>query len=503
MALLWVAAWTIILLIPNADSEYARVTSYDLMKCSYGERGSLTATCVNATPNFFKSTLYKFDHLDETLRCLNCTLTTIESNTFDLSGNQIKILDLENSAIETLKPKAFMGLIFLNKLNLANNKIRSIFPGTFNGAKKITQIDLTRNEITILSEDGFAELTNLDRLLLPQNKIKVIDPRAFRGLSNLRELDLRNNYIEAINSSLENVTSLEFVNLNNNRIKHLSGNEFFNISNLTKLDFSSNLLADGFAINMNPTNRLREINLSRNQINTLWFQTLNLDCLEILDLKSNNISVIKGNRLETMYGLHTLDLSHNKLEKVRTGQLSGLPQLRFLNISYNLISEVAVTGIFSFQNLQSLDLSHNKILDLDYTALLSRIPGLSYLRLEDNELSCDLEEEMENEFAEDNFKFVLFDNAVGSQKCVQKPLTKKTLKTLHDVHIEMEHRSISGADIFIFVMLTLIITAIGILFYLQYLFYKGIELTGPRRVASTVQLISTENDPKDDDFVEC
>lgn len=123
--------WILLLLHSEISCDFRSVSSYDLMKCSYGERGSLTATCVNATPSFFKNTLYKFDHLDETLRCVNCVLTTIESNVFDLSGNQIKELDLQNSQIETLRPKAFMGLVFLKSLNLSNNKIRSIFPGMY------------------------------------------------------------------------------------------------------------------------------------------------------------------------------------------------------------------------------------------------------------------------------------------------------------------------------------------------------------------------------------
>ncbi|ENN77688.1 hypothetical protein HUJ04_013469 [Dendroctonus ponderosae] len=475
-------------------------TLNDKMKCSYGERGSLTATCVNATPAYFKLTLYKFDHLDETLKCLNCTLKIIESNTFDLSGNMIRVLDISNSGVEMLKPKAFMGLVFLQHLQLNNNQIRSIFPGTFIGTKKIEQLNLENNEISILVEGGFAELLQLSVLNLRSNNIKIIDPHAFSGLQKLVLLDLGFNQITDLHQSLVNLTALEVLKMEHNLIHQLSGSEFSSLANLYQLNLSANLLVDNFTIHMQPGNQLKSLSLSHNQIEELKFGMAHLDTLEELQLSFNNISDIGNNMFEGMFSLRQLELPYNNLSQFKTGWFSGLPQLTSLNFSHNHIEEIVISSVFPLRNLHFLDLSNNALGTFDYSALISRLPGLTYLRLESNKLPCSLEDEMETEFENDNFKFVLEDDASTRQVCALPPASKPA-STLHDTCMVDKSGSVSSLDIIIFVVFSLVMAAIAVLFYLQFLIYKGVQLTRPKRVASTVQLIASEDDHREDEFV--
>ncbi|XP_066249100.1 insulin-like growth factor-binding protein complex acid labile subunit [Euwallacea similis] len=494
----WVPIWLLIISHHSRADNLSLLASADLTKCTYGERGSLTATCYNATPSYFKTTLYKFDHLDETLKCVNCVLTIIDSNTFDLSGNQINYLDLKGSQIEILRPKAFMGLIFLTELNLSGNKIKAVYPGTFIGTKKIRTIDLSYNEITTLVGSEFKELESLSELSLNRNQIKVIDEQAFSGLQNLNYMDLSYNLIEFVNISLYNLTNLNILSLKHNKIQKVTGFEFHNVSKLEQLDLSENLLDDNFSIHLNPENVLRQLDLSYNQIRTLWFSHGYLNRLELLDLSHNNISQIRKSSLEGLHSLRFLHLQNNKLKILTTGQLSGFSQLQFLNCSYNLIEQVAITGVFSVQNLNTLDLSHNFLSNLDYTALTARLPSLSYLKLEDNVLPCSLEEEMNRDFAEDNFKYVLVDNVVGSFKCVNISVAKSHHRFLTDSYIQDD--SLTASDIVMFVIMSLVLAAIGVLFYVQFLFYKGMQISFPARVESTMNLIEADNEQRDDGF---
>lgn len=469
------------------------VMSKDLMKCSYGERGSLTATCVNATPSYFKSTLYKFDHLDETVQCVNCNLTSIEPNTFDLSGNHINTLNISECMIESLKPKAFMGLIFLKYLDMGNNKIKSVYPGTFNGAKKIETIDLSRNEITILNESGFAELFNLKKLILYNNSISVIAEKAFTGLTSLQELDLGYNQITDLKNVVSNLTSLQILKLNNNKLKTINETEFYNLTNLDLLCLDHNFLTSPI-IELSPNNQLRKISLIENTIDTFWVILERAYALEELNLRGNNISGISAVPGINFPSLRDLDLSRNSIKSFQTHQFTGLPQLRYLNISHNVIEDVRITGTMSIPSLHTLDLSYNNISDLDYLLLISRTPSLSYLKLENNLLSCYLEEEMAREFAEDNFKFVLFENSEGSVKCLDKPVSSNIQKAKKDLYVSQDSDSITAGNIVILVLLSFVIVAVGILFYVQYLFYKGVRISLGGRVESNLQLINPDSE---------
>ncbi|KAJ8940809.1 hypothetical protein NQ314_010567 [Rhamnusium bicolor] len=470
------AIWAILLLTTAVDYQFvssAYVSYNDLMKCSYGERGSLTATCVNATASYFKTTSYRFDQLDETLRCMNCTLKTLDSGTFDISGNQIRNLDLTKSQIETMKQKSFVGLIFLENLDLSYNSIRSIYPGTFTGVKKIKYINLSNNQINILSDDGFQELLNLEILNLENNTIQTISTRAFSGLAKLRELNLKNN-----------------------QIMSLKGTEFFNLTALLEINLANNKLQSP-VIEFHEQSVLRRLLLQNNLIDKIAPRFLKgLHALENLDLSYNQINEVNQKTLQSLYNLRNLNISYNKLTTFQTGTYSGLPQLEILNCSHNNIDNIEITGVFSLHSLHALDLSYNSISDLDYVGLISRLPRLSYLRLDSNLLHCDLENEMNTYFAEDNFKFVLYDNSLGSTKCVDTPSTHTRITEPDEFMAEITpiKKGISSAEITIIVLICIIFVCIGFLFYLQFRTYQELRFSTPNRATSSVHLMSTDLD---------
>lgn len=387
-----------------------------------------------------------------------------------------------------------------NNLTLINKLIK--LPGTFTGTKKIQWLDLSNNQITILSEEGFKELTGLLELHLNKNSIKTIDLYAFKGLDQLQILDLSYNYISVVNDSMKNLTSMEYLNLRHNDLHQLNGDEFFQMIQLSKLDLSENQLDDRFSLNMTYDNQLIELILNHNQIQRLWFNLSHLDNLQILDLSYNNISVMNVTRYGRLVSLENLNLAYNNLKVWKTGQFTGLPQLHDLNCSHNLIETVAITGVFTLPTLHTLDLSSNVISDLDYFSLLSRLPSLSYIKLSNNLLSCDLEKEMENSFSEDNFKYELYDDVAGEKKCVKKPLLPAhRLLRESDSFVSTPSDRLTASDIVMFILISLVIAAISVLAYVQYLFYKGVQISLPGRAESNLRLINSEPEPREEEFV--
>lgn len=463
------------------------------MKCSYGERGSLTATCVRANASFFRTTSYRFDQLDETLKCLNCTLKTIESNTFDISGNRIKNLLLQNSQIEMLKQKAFIGLIFLETLDLSYNDIRSVYPGTFTGIKEIKNIDLSYNKINILSDDGFLELINLEQLNIERNNIRTISTKAFNGLNKLRILKLKHNQIAEISNVFSNLTTLQVLDLEYNQLSTLSGLEFENLTALLELNLAMNKIQEP-NLQITPNNNLRNLYLTGNNMKCIkpdFLKTLHK--LEVLDVSYNYIEYLNYKDLQNLYDIRILNMSSNVLTTIYTGALTGLPHLEMLNISNNKITEIVVTGVFSLHSLHSLDISHNYLKDLDYVGLISRLPMLTYLKLDNNLLPCGLEHEMEQYFEEDNFKFVFYEPQIGTVKCIDEPI--KTRKQVAEKYIQEEYSKQTiggGLEITMLVLICIIILSVGYLYYLQYRAYQGMKISSTNRALSSVNLVASE-----------
>lgn len=492
-------------LVTGISTIYIRTTDSINMKCAYGERGSLTATCVNATPSFFKSTPYRFDHLDETLRCVNCTLQTLDSGTFDISGNQIRILDLQYSQIESIRQRAFVGLIFLEKLSLAHNNIKSIYPGTFTGVKKITEIDLSENAITILSENGFMELLNLNKLNLRNNKIATIQKSAFNGLPNLQILDLQHNEISRVKDVFNNLTSLQSLNLDYNSLVSFNGTDFQNLTALLELTMTYNNIRSIPEKEFVEMPKLRKLDLSYNLMDRVIAGSFDgLLRLEELDLAHNNIAEIPQKTLQNLPGLRNFNVSYNKLTIFQTGLYSGLPQLRVLNFSHNTIEDIEITGVFSLHNLDTLDLSFNNISDLDYVALIRRLPKIAFLNMEDNFLPCDLEKEMQDFFMEDNFKFILYRDDAGAIKCVDNPSNRPDKEKYTKDSLTgkpREQSGVNGAHVWIVIFLCVIFLLLVVLFYAQFRVYQELKMFSFKRGNSQANLLSSDLEARANEFL--
>ncbi|KAF5279972.1 hypothetical protein FQR65_LT15121 [Abscondita terminalis] len=474
------------------------------MSCTYKGRGSLTSICVNAIPSYFRTTAYRFDNLDETLRCVNCSLEVIGSYTFDISGNQIKSLDLTDSQITMLKPKSFIGLVFLQNLNLQNNKIVAVPPETFLGITKVEDLNMESNNISALVANGFKELTNLKRLNLKKNSIKTISSGSFNGLGAVEILDLSFNSIETISDAFGGLSNVRLINLEQNKIGQIDPLDMKELTVLFTLSLAKNNLK------VIPNNtflelpRLEQLNLSSNPIEILENSAFRgLDSLEELDLSSCLIDVIQKGLLSALHRLRLLDLSYNRLTVFRTGGFSGLPELRKLNLSHNKIDEYEKTGLFPLHSLHNLDLSFNNLTDLDYKLLVEHLPSLSHIGLEGNPWPCYLKKEMEELFKNDNLIFNLGPEADNPNiKCVtMKPVVvdedTEVATVVVTVKTPVYVSTSNGHEYVLYVFMVLSIIFMAFLFYTQYRNRQELGSIIGRSNISETRLINSDLEERD------
>lgn len=433
-------------------------------KCSYGVRGSLTSTCENAVQTTFKKTTYKFDHLDETVICLRCNLPVIESNTFDISGNEILTLNLTQSNISVLKPNSFVGLVFMKNLLLQKNLITTISPTTFKGIQELLFLNMEKNKIETLQNDCFKELIKLQTLNLNDNQIEHIETNSFNGLDSLTELDISNNKITNIKDVFNKLKAIKTINLSNNKITSLEIRDI-NTTTLLELDLSANFLKkikpDVFFFLRN----LIVLNLSNNLVEEIFPGSFRgLSKLETLHLNNCSIQNIDRRVFMGLYSLRNINLAYNQIESVKTNDFTGIPHLSNLNLSFNRIKQLEIGGIFDLPRLHTLDLSNNYLTDLDYLALIKHTPVISILDLRGNKFVCHWIMEIDEFFKEENVD-IKINRDFSSSNCTKNNLEKEYVQ----MAILDEKPDITVTNSYVvYSIFVLILMAIGFLFFMQY-----------------------------------
>jgi hypothetical protein len=109
----------------------------------------------------------------------------------------------------------------LRELDLAENRIKAVLPGTFQNLLKLKELNLGHNFITTLDEETFS------------------------GLFNLKKINLENNLLEALPGNLfkDNKYALE-VFLGSNNLKKVPSTVFNHFTDLTTLELQQNECID-------------------------------------------------------------------------------------------------------------------------------------------------------------------------------------------------------------------------------------------------------------------
>uniref|UniRef100_A0A8B9KVS1 Nephrocan-like n=1 Tax=Astyanax mexicanus TaxID=7994 RepID=A0A8B9KVS1_ASTMX len=279
------------------------------------------------------------------LNLQNNLITTLRSSTFS-ALTVLEELYLEGNKLEAVQ--GALRLPMLTQLSLANNKIPSLPSAFFSSLQLLKTLDLSSNLLTkvphdlpqallnlsldrnqlrslksrdlaqlrdlvtltacynrLVSVDGGLRLPSLSVLELVGNQLRVLPGRLS---AKLEKLDCGQNHIQEVShQQLSGLKQLRHLFLENNTIRHFESNALRHCAHLTNLALEKNLLSTF-------PNRLPET-------------------LVRLDLKGNNIAMIKEHELKSLKRLQVLNLRNNRLSSLPAMNL--LPKLRTLYVDGN------------------------------------------------------------------------------------------------------------------------------------------------------------------------
>ncbi|KAH0795474.1 leucine-rich repeat-containing protein 23 [Histomonas meleagridis] len=203
-------------------------------------------------------------------------------------------------------------------------------------------------------------------------------------------------------SALSSYQTLRYIKLESNLISDIS--PLTNISGLRELYLAGNKITSFDNISF-PC--LEILDLRQNQIKTI--EKLLIPKLKKLFLSQNKICFISPNAFSDLNELNELDLTENKLHKFKENTFLGLNKIETFNLSQNLIEECdfgeihtlkslsiggnsfdTINGIRSLKSLEKLDLQMSSIANINDLKDLSELKHLESIALDGSPV-CDVE----------------------------------------------------------------------------------------------------------------
>ena len=107
----------------------------------------------------------------------------------------LQVLDLHDNQIEIIEPGTFRHLKNLTTLLLSENNFGSNtnFNGIFSSLSNLQYLDLSSNSLTSLSNTSLIRSPHLKTILLSSNNLTSISPAMFVDIIHLEQIDLSNN----------------------------------------------------------------------------------------------------------------------------------------------------------------------------------------------------------------------------------------------------------------------------------------------------------------------
>ncbi|KAK2566263.1 Cartilage oligomeric matrix protein [Acropora cervicornis] len=298
----------------------------------------------------------------------------------DLAVNDSLLsIEIYNSGLEFINASTFHQLTKLEKLKLAENKLKD-FPDISKNVA-LQELDLYANQINLWRHNFTALPKELTRIILIDNKIDWIPDSWF------------------------DLPKLEYIGLSKNNLKKFPGSSFVNCKSLIYLNVSNNAIYS---------------------ISTGAFS--GLIHLKVLELQGNNIRSIGAKVFYEIPELLHLDFRANRLQSITAQSFSSpfenLLKLQVLILMQQQASYKTTTVMYNafknLPNLQDLWLSGNSLTHFPHPALSQEsFPSLRYLHLEDNQINS------LSSFSKSDFPPSLEVLQV-SQEIVHKPFEKIT-----------------------------------------------------------------------------
>lgn len=276
---------------------------------------------------------------------------------------QLQDLDLSDNLISMMEVEAFQGLQTLRTLRIKNNRLKIIPVGVFSGLSALRFLDLSQNEILVFLDYTFKEMGSLQRLEAEENDLVFISQRAFFGLHSLQELNLdRSNLTSVPSEALSQLQSLTRLRMLRLTISALPNNAFRRLHRLRSLHIANWPALDTVASNSLLGLNLTSLAISSCNLSAVPYPALrHLVYLRFLDLSYNPIAAIQGNMLGDLLRLQELHLAGGSLLRIDPGAFRGLSFFRVLNVTSNQLSTLEESVFHSVGNLQVLRLDGNPL----------------------------------------------------------------------------------------------------------------------------------------------
>uniref|UniRef100_A0A7M4FGN5 Leucine rich repeat containing 70 n=1 Tax=Crocodylus porosus TaxID=8502 RepID=A0A7M4FGN5_CROPO len=248
------------------------------------------------------------------LHILNCFLLLVLQEVFSCpavcqlcTGGRVHCRNLGLSSI----PKSFPKSTYLT---LKRNRLTILGSGTFLGMISLQTLNLAYNKIAWISDSAFHLLGTLAYLNLEGNNLTRVPSSAIGILKNLERLSLSYNPIGKIHSfAFQGLDQLEYLCLKSSKIKSILNNGFAGLNNLKQLILSHNDLENINASTFTLLHNLLYLHLDRNKIVSIGDNTFEKvgSSLKILNLAFNKIADLQPQVLKPLVSLIHLYASYN------------------------------------------------------------------------------------------------------------------------------------------------------------------------------------------------
>lgn len=228
----------------------------------------------------------------------------------NLSGNKLKVI-----------PEAISHLSLLRTLDLGENQMTEISNGSFEW-KYLYGLRLTGNKIQKVAKDAFINLVSLKIVNLAENNITSLEPRTFDSNPNLHAIRLDVNRLHNISGLFRHIPNLLWLNISSNLLTHLDYEEL--PARLQLLNLQHNKIGTLSSALNGERHRIRTLDLSHNFLTEISSSILP-ESIEKLILNNNKITTIQPYTFFQKPNLTRVDLSHNQLVKLDQNALRLSP----------------------------------------------------------------------------------------------------------------------------------------------------------------------------------
>lgn len=172
----------------------------------------------------------------------DCKNTAIGSVPTELSS-QLQVIDLSNNFIPRLYDHEFekAQLQNLHKLFIRNNSIQEIHVDALKGLHILIELDLSNNLISKLKPGTFMGLIKLRTVILNHNRIDRLEDKLFEGLEHLHKVEFKHNLIHRVGmNAFVRLPQLQSIFLDSNRLSLLKKETFQQLDKLSGLSLTEN-----------------------------------------------------------------------------------------------------------------------------------------------------------------------------------------------------------------------------------------------------------------------